>query len=533
MSFLVLGFLAGPGAGETWQERAWSDTVYYRATFNAPAAAAAMLQVAAVDRYTVYLNGVEVGSDSLWSRLGAHAVEVKRLTNQLGIRVINEGRGAGTGVLALLQGDSLRVESSVNAGVQPWYWTAQPQADTRWTTATVAGQADWQAVQAGALEKGQVAGLADTAVAVIAGLRGGIDVGRTAGRLVLGRIDGVNLARGRPCNQAQVTDGDLGTSWDPPASALNLFAAVDLQARRRVHRVRVLTRGVNAVQLEQNSLRGYSVQVSDDGITWSEAGQLRGLSQYAWSEVDFAPVTTQYVRLVIIELDPTTSPRVAEVQVFGAGYRDAGQYTSPVIQPGEDPGIRNFGRVTWEAGAPAGTALAVQLRSGRSLSDFADAEAGWSEPLAAPGVWFPAAEPAELVQYRVRMTSADGRATPSFGALRLEHTGETAVSGARAWVSPTRVPMGVDTTFTYTLALEPGPGDRGVERLEVEVPGQVQLDESTLAAVRLGGWESTARRLTLVFAEPLREETELVLSFRARVHAPLQVFRAYLYSPGS
>lgn len=530
---LVLGLLAEPVAGDAWRQTAWSDTVYYRATFRADASGEARLHVVAVDRYAAYLNGAEVGTDSLWDRMLSYEVAVRRGTNNIGISVVNEGGGAGTGVMALLVGDSLRVETSTNVGIVPWYWTAQPQEGTDWTTAKVTDQDVWQMVQEGAMDKLRVQGLVDSTLSVIAGLAGGMDVGQVAGSLVLGEIDGVNLALGRPSNQSEVTDGNLVTSWDLPTNALNRFASVDLQARRRIHRVRILTRGPNEAQFEENSLRGYSVQISDDQITWSEVAQARDIARYAWSEVSFAPAFARHVRVVITALDPTTSPRVAEVQVLGLGLRDEGSYTSGVIRPGGGDGARNLGRVGWDASVPDGTSLWVQLRSGHSLADFVDPESGWCEPLDADGVWFPSPEPADLFQYRVGMASEEGSASPIFEELRIDYTAETAVSRAQGWVTPTRVPMGVDTTFTYVLSLEYGPDDQGVDRLDLEVPGQARLDESAPVAALLSSWQSSSHLLSLVFSEPLRGVDELVIPVLTATHASLHHFRAYLYGPGS
>ena len=532
-AMLALGVLAGPVWGEVWEQTTWGDTIYYRADFSADAAGTAVLQVAAADRYVAYLNGVEVGADSLWNRMQPYDVEVNRATNRLAVRVVNEGRGSGSGVLALLEGDSLRAETTTNAGITSWYWTSTAQEGTGWTTTRLPGGDDWHRVQAGALEKGRVQGLVDTTLEVVAGHPGGIEVGRVGGSLVLGTMDGVNLALGRPTNRLEVNDGNLLSSWDLPTNAVNYFAAVDLQTRRRVNRVRVLTRGPNPAQFEANSLRGYSVQVSEDDITWSEVAEVRGIVQYAWSEARFASVFARHVRVVIVELDPAASPRVAEVEVYGTGHRSEGVYTSQVIDPAPEGGAVNLGRVAWGAMVPEGTALSVQLRGGRRLQDFDDPQVGWSAPLEDDGVWFPGAEPVELIQYRVHMSSHDGKAAPVFEGLQLEYSTDTAVSGAQTWVWPTRVPMGVDTTFICFLDLAYGAGDGGIERLEVEVPGQARLEESAPVADLLASWHSSSRLLTLVFAEPLTGVQDLQIPVYTKTHASLHAFRVYLYSPGS
>lgn len=529
----LLVALAGSAAAQTWEQTAWIDTTYYRADFRAVEAGEAVLSVAAADRYTIWLNGDEVGADSVWSRAASYDVALVNSTNRLAIRVVNEGRGSGLGVLALVSGDSLRVETTANAALTPWYWSGESQAGEEWTTARVNNQSTWGPVQGGDLNKGGIEGLPDTTVQVIAGLAGGIDVGHLAGALALGPAAGVNLARGRPSNEPDVTDGIPTTSWDPPTNAVNYFAAVDLQARRRVDRVRILTRGPGASQYEANAVRGYSVQVSDDQITWAEVAEVRDIEEYAWSEARFEPVSARHVRIVIVELDPTTSPRVAEMEVFGVGYRREGVYTSePAALAAAAAGV-NPGRLTWEGATPVGTALSVQVRTAMGADELDDPEAGWGEPMPPSGSQYPGREPAALIQYRVTMTSEDGVATPSFGGLRLEYDGERPVSGARAHVTPRRVPMGVDTTFTYAIQLEHGTGDVGVERLELVVPGRAGLDESAPVAALVDHWQSTPEVLTLIFSPPLTDVEELQIPIRTRTHAALHAFRAYLYGPGS
>lgn len=534
--FLVLlaaGCWGERSEGETWEQNAWSDTVYYRATFSAAAADSAVLHVAAVDGYEVYFNGVLVGADSVWTRMERYGVEMKRGKNEIGARVVNSGRGVGNGLLAALIADSLRVETTNNARVQPWYWTVERQEDSRWTTLKVDNKEEWQAVQEGTVDGGSVEGLVDSALMAVAGLPGGIDAGGEEGSLVLGRIAGENLALGRPSNRPEMVDGNLNSSWDPPTNARNLFTEVDLQARRKIHTVRVLTRGRNEEEMEENSLRGYSVQISDDQITWSEVAVLHDIDQYFWSAAHFAPIWTRHVRIAIVDLDPTTSPRVAEMEVFGDGFKEEGLFLSGIMRPGDAEGAVNFGRVGWEANIPDGTELGVQFRSGGEPADFAAPEEGWSASLAKGDVWFPAGEPGELFQYRVRMVAENGQKTPIFRGMRFDYSADIAVSKVRGRVSPERVSMGEETAFAYTLDLEFGADDLGIAKLAIEVPGPARLEEDDPLGDLLSGWQSSQNLLTLDFAEPLKGVQTLEIRLRTKSYSGLHAFRAYLFSPGS
>ena len=67
-----------------------------------------------------------------------------------------------------------------------------------------------------------------------------------------------------------------------------------------------------APTLKRNSLRGYSVQVSDNQIRWSEVGVLHDIEAFEETAVHFNPTWTRYVRIVIVDInsgDPTAGGR--------------------------------------------------------------------------------------------------------------------------------------------------------------------------------------------------------------------------------
>ena len=584
---LVLCLLAcvgapfGSGAGAdrgSFEQTAWGDTVRYRATFGALAGMTGFLHVAAVDEYEVYFNGVHVGSDSLWTRMTAHEVAVETGANDIAIAVVNRGTGAGSGVMAVVAaGDSILARTTTNRRIQAWHWSADPQAGTDWTRGGVEG---WEVVQEGAMDTSRIA--YDRVIgglpAVVAGLPGSVDVGSVAGSVVLGRIRGVNLALGRPSNHPEVVDGSLERGWNAPASALSFSADVDLQDRRLIHKVRVITLGRNDREFEENSLRGYSVQVSDDQIRWTEVGVRHDIgcmpwkrspcsgvdadpSQYPWTEVAFRPTWTRFVRFVIVDINPGSRPAIAEFEVFGDGFAEEGVYLSRPLPLGDAGGSRNLGRLRWEAAVPERTELAIQVRTGDSLAASADGrrlfvaaagdslakfaagsdtlelavftdDGGWSEPDSS-GAWFPAAEPGRLLQYRLRFTTHDQDLTPRFERLEVGFDAEVAASTARGRVSPNRVSMGQEHLFVYHLDLEFQEGDLGVERLAIAVPSAARLAQGAAVHELLAGWESSHRFLTLTLAEPLSEAGQLEIPFHTSTHASAHDFRAALFSPGS
>ena len=521
--------LPGGSHAEVWTEDTYRNTLYYRTTFAADSSASGLLHIAAVDSFAVYFNGVSIGTHSPWNQGYTHPVDVLSGDNALAVEVVNRGLGVGNGLLAAIAVDSLRY-GATDPKAQTWYWTERPPAD--WQVANIAEQPGWQVVQAGSANRALIAGLPDPAPALVAGFPGGTDIGRVAGGVVLKQIRGENLALGRPSNRIEAVDGDLRTAWEPPVSAVNFVASIDLQQRRLIRAVRVLTEGP---EFAQNSLQGYSVQVSDNEIRWSEVGVLHDIRQFERTEVVFNPTWTRFVRIVIIDVNGASQPKVAEIQVFGEGFAEEGVFLSEPLELGAPDQRKNFGRIAWNADIPRRTDLSVQFRSGTTPAAFADPQGGWSAPQVAGGSFFPGPEPGRFLQYRVNMESRDPAKSPLFRDLSIEYsTEDIAASTARGRVAPNRMPMGVDTTFVYTLDVEIGSGDQGIKSVQIAVPGPVQLGRDIdLGTAVLAEWFSTQHLLTLIFAEPLLQSTQLQIPFRTRSYAHLHRFRAFLFSRGS
>jgi len=529
---LLLGWaLVTTAAGETWVQDSWRRTTYYRATFAAPRAGSGQLHIAAADRYTVFLNGEEVGGDTTWARMGVIPVQVASGDNHLAVVVANRGGGAGHGLLTHMDVDSLRVVSTTDRSLLTWRWTATAPAGAEWRTAPA--EDGWQPVQNGTLDTTRIAGFEGGGAEIVAGFAGNVDVGGSEGGVTLKRIRGENLALDKPANRVETVDGDLLTAWEPPVASLNFTASVDLRERFLVHRVRVLTKGPGH---EDNSLRGYSVQVSDDQVRWSEVASVIDIADYVRTEVSFTPTWTRFVRIVIIQINAVTQPRVAEIEVYGDGYVERGAFVSEALDLGAGAVPKNFGSLDWDAEAPERTELTVQFRTGDAEEDFADPDTGWSAPLLLGGIWFPAAEPGRLVQFRVNMETRDERRTPIFRRLSLDYSADDLpVSEASAWVSPNHVPMGVDTTFTYIVKFAVGAGDLGVGRLQISVPSEALADPTRIEGtdVPLTSWHSSQDTLTLLFSEPLKGSGQLTIPLQTRTYSNLHEFRAFVFSPGS
>ena len=299
--------------------------------------------------------------------------------------------------------------------------------------------------------------------------------------------------------------------------------------------MRVLTRGRNQEQYFDRSLRGYSIQVSDDQIRWTEVAILRDIVDFIRSEVRFPPLWTRHLRLVIVDINAITQPNVAEIEVYGSLHAERGTFTSPPLDLGAPDVVKNVGRVRWQATVPDGTELTVQFRSADQAAALADPTGGWSPPLTTGDIWFPAEEPSALVQYRVNMATRSPEKTPVFEHLAIDFdTDQVPVSKAWGRIAPNRVPMGRDTFFTYTLDVEFADTDAGLAQIRIDVPAPAVLEEITgLEGSALEAWDSTRDQLSISLAEPLRQDAQLQIRFRTQTHAAIHAFRARLFAPNS
>ena len=530
----LLGNEQAPGA--VWEQNRWPGTVNYRTRFAAPGAAVGALHIAAVDSYAVYLNGVLVAVGTKARASDRIAVELEGGTNDLAVAVSNRGAGQGSGLMAALIAGAdwgqLRLETTVDHIRQAWYWSAASQQGDAWTQAAIEVDEDWSRVQQGQMDRSGIGDPILADVEVIAGFPNGIDQG-APGALAIKRVDGENLALGKVSNRGPVVDGRLNTSWNPPINALNFNALIDLERRYFINKVRVVTGGSTPEQYRDSFLRGYSVQVSDDQVRWNQVGVVSNPSDSLSSQVEFRPLWSRYVRLVISEINAITQPRIAEIEVYGSQRAAAATYTSPPLDLGYPEAPKNFGRVHWRQTLPAGSSLALQFRSGSQAADFAEPLQGWSAPLAQSGDWFPAAEPGVLLQYRVHLTIGEDGQSPVFAGLSLElETEALPLRRASGRVEPNRVALGQDTAFVYTLDLDFAAADAGVARVALDMPAPARLERvDGLVGGNDWQWRSTNDELQIDFAPPLTESTRLVLGFHTRVYGAMHAFGARLWAP--
>ena len=518
----------------------WENTIYYRYSINSPSNdLAGVLRVTSVHEYEVFLNGESLGSDNQWTDMDEYAVSLKRRRNDLGFVVRNHGGGNGTGLLMELV-TTEKTWVSTTAGLNElWAWSGALQEGDDWLredSYELLKLDEWLPVQTGSLDVGMVAGRVDSLGAeVVAGYLGNIDAADSEGGMTLRNVYGENLAIGNLApTKPEAYDGRANTAWNVNDTGLNDGASIDLIERRLITGVRVLTEGETEEDWAENSVKGYAVQVSDDGFLWSEVAVLQNIDltgQFERTALLFEPIATRFVRVVIAQVVPLTRAVIAEIQILGAGNALNGTYISPALDLGRSA-RKNFGTVRWWGEVPEGTTLSLQFRS--ADTDNADAWSPWTTATADSVTELQVPEPRELLQYRVNMTAEIDQIAPRLDSIKFEFTDTFAVSNAMASVEPNLVPLGKDTTFTYTLDLDFNAGDAGVRTVEIDVPSLPTINQiSVPAGVQSPDAVLFGDRILLTFPETWNTDGALGVEFTARLLSNAFTFSTKLLAPNS
>jgi hypothetical protein len=82
--------------------------------------------------------------------------------------------------------------------------------------------------------------------------------------------------------------------------------------------------------------------------------------------------------------------------------------------------VSRFGTVTWQAELPAGTAAAIQARSG-NVGEPDETWSTWSAELTEPGRTAGGVPPGRFIQYRIKLSSTDRRQTPDLRSVSVNY----------------------------------------------------------------------------------------------------------------
>ena len=520
------------------QEDSWAQKKWYRSEFNADAAGDGVIRMTAVDEYELWFNETQIRArlnSEEWTRIDEYPIEVERGKNEILVAVTNQGKGNGSGLLVELETGAQRTGTKVGNREEregAWRWSSEEDPENvDWSDAPLA--------QAGSMDVTQIQGRTDLSVEPVAGYLGDADIGAPGGGIALSPIAGRNLALGSPSNILEANDGVLTSAWRPGANALNKHVSIDLQEVRRVSGVRVITKKPSSKgSYAFNSLKGYSVQVSEDQFRWTEVAVLHGITEYEETTARFNPALARYIRLVVAEIDGLSAPEVAEIEVYGEAFSAAGMLESEALDL-DTGGVKNIGKITWEADVPEGTSVALQFRT-----QVDEVWSPWTREYAYEdsNTFIESPEPASLFQYRVLLSSSVEAVTPRFRSIRVESSADDVpAASALGRVSPSTVEMGRDTTFTYHLDLRITGQNKTVERIIITVPGSATLApdfDPPVEGLEGSGSEvvgagMTSRGLEIPFDPPLEDDAQLVVHLNATMYTVSHAWRAQLLAPGS
>lgn len=530
----------------------WPGTTCYLGFAELKAKIDGRIRITAGDRYTLYLNGDLVGTDGDPGSGETYKVSFKKGINTVAVVVEYAGRQGGYGLFCVIEADGVLFVSSPTDRTTSWFWTDHPLENTakvKWTKLGLNDLAKheengerviWLPVQAGTLDPRVFPAFADldlTHASSVAGFPGGMDGSR--GGMQLRSLEGQNLAYNTFSADPKLIDGNVSTpvSFRKGVSALLQEVEIDLGHLFPINRVRVITQPPSSeAGYEDASLRGYSILVSKDGVNYLEVGAKNRITTYQESEVVFPTISARYVRLTVTEFaNRNASPRVGEMEVYGEGIDQQGTHISHPLDLGTG-NVKNFDRVRWFGDVPSNAEMDLRFRSG----DDGKTWSAWSVWSREPEIPLTVPEPRRYFQFQVRMQSRDRDIGPRLDSLTVLYSaGSLPVTQAMASVSPARVPIGVDTTFVYTMDLDVRATDAGVARLVILTPWPAQIDLGAvqgLGAVTIDREHTytTNDSLVIAFDPPISSKariTKLIIPFTSRLLSASHTFQGILYAP--
>lgn len=562
-ALFVLTAIASPSgasveAVKDTTQTVWPSTIYYIASIKSPDGLGAgygdvVIHITAINDYNLYVNGEFVGSntDGDWRTVEGWPVTLPAGNVDIGVEVTNYGTGEGSGLMIDITkegssqwlGTSIKKRRSESIGgtlqlfrVQ-WYYFSGPLAsltgisdvgDEWYKTAPGKLYETGTALQGTQLDPtfvanfkaamlgniGDIDYVQNTNVDVITGYVGNTDVSSTeGGGITLRRIEGENLALGRPSDKEQLVDGDLANGFAATSNPIDSGFKVDLERIYRVNKLTLFTGGNNPSDWEKLSVRGYRVEISFDDFNYDQVGVLHniGINNPGGNDyysVEFPQEWARYVRYIITE-SRQDYPNIGEMMVFGVGHVYDGMYESPWMDFGSPTLVKNFGMVDWGGDVPDGTRITIQTKSAYMTQEGQTVESEWSTATTDKSFMFPSPEPATMIKYRVNLTTQDILKAPVMKELSFSYSeDDQPVSFADGWVSPNDMPMGETTTMEYIISYNLIAG-QDLKQVQLAVPGFSSLNSvySSQLGTELTGnmmaTQSSVDTLYISFTNPI------------------------------
>ena len=279
-----------------------------------------------------------------------------------------------------------------------------------------------------------------------------------------------------------MVDGDPNTAFEAKdVVATGILLVVDLGARFGVNHIRFFPRQA----FKSDFMKGYVLSINDGAfaadIIAASVDKLPDktlvtvMAQDGSNSRDTIDVRfpLQYVRYLRLESTQRFNWEIDELEIFGSGFVPEADYLSEVFDMEQDA---LWGRLQWateQVGLPQRSRLIVRTRSGSSPSpdDEPDSWSPWSTPYRNSGDPILSPAPRRYFQFSMAFESdglEDGIAVDSLAFKVFRPALAQAIVG-EIW--PQEVPVGVDTSFVYTIEVTDA---EGFDRLEIDTPAPVR-----------------------------------------------------------
>jgi hypothetical protein len=554
----------------TWTS--WPSTIYYFSELKGPNApySGYTVYITAVDKYELYINGKRIDTPATNDNNSATVDSIK-VTGQtqsffVAVKVENLGQGNGNGLIMFINAGSdtlgtttqkrFTIYDKVNKVVTsyPAIWKYYPG-----DIVSAVKKADWYNFDHNFMVNtpdslgvifGQIPALKkslDPHVRIVSGYYGGVETGSAnGGGMSLRLIDGENLAYKKPCQEIRLVDGDIASGWVLDANPVGQARKVFLNDYYRLIGMRIYTGGDNPQDWLDLSVKGYYGYTAtvDPSYTLQAAMSNAGVSNannggYDYSELFWPAVFGRFVQFTITEAR-SGNPHLGEFMVFGTGHIWKGSYISPYVDFG-DSALKNIGTVTWDGILPQGSTISIQTKSVNADG----VESDWSIPHTEKSFEFDSPEPAKRIRYQVNLATDGVDLTPVLKTLKINYSNVTPnlVSG-NASILPHSIPMGVDTTLTYSILYKLGAG-QNIKTVAITIPNfsvvdSVYLSDTNTTLTNENGFTaaSTSDSLYVTFSSPVTNTAgtgldTMKIYFRTSIWISLFNFESGLYDSGT
>ena len=279
-----------------------------------------------------------------------------------------------------------------------------------------------------------------------------------------------------------MVDGDPNTAFEAKdVAATGILLVVDLGARFGVNHIRFFPRQA----FKSDFMKGYVLSINDGAfgadIIAASVDKLPDktlvmvMAQDGSNSRDTIDVRfpLQYVRYLRLESTQRFNWEIDELEIFGSGFVPEADYLSEVFDMEQDA---LWGRLQWateQVGLPQRSRLILRTRSGSSPApdDEPDTWSPWSTPYRNSGDPILSPAPRRYFQFSMAFESdglEDGIAVDSLAFEVFRPALAQAIVG-EIW--PQEVPVGVDTSFVYTIEVTDA---EGFDRLEIDTPAPVR-----------------------------------------------------------